>query len=269
MLSWIIICSVFGLYLLVIVAFFYLQERMIFFPEPLPDNYHYEFNGEFEEFNLQVRPGVIINAVKFKVDKPKGVILYHHGNSRNLAYWGEKSFDFTSRGFDVVMYDYRTFGKSKGRLSELGMHRDAKAMYRLLKKSYSKKRIIQYGVSLGSGVATKLARKVNAPLLILETPYYSMLAMAGKVAPYLPNRLILKYPIRTDYWIRRLRCPIHIFHGNRDEMIPFKQSIRLKLLNPRIRLNMIYGGEHNNLPGFAEFQEELGKVLGQFHDDNK
>lgn len=253
----------------VIVAFFILQERMIFFPEILPDDFSYDFKGDFEEFNLEIRQGVSINAIRFKVEDPKGVILYHHGNSRNLAYWGEKSEDFTSRGFDVVMYDYRTFGKSKGRLSEIGMHRDAKSIYRYLKKTYPPNKIIQYGVSLGSGVATKLARKVNAPLLILETPYYSMLAMAGKVAPYLPNRLILKYPIRTDYWIRRLRCPIHIFHGNKDEMIPFKQSIRLKLLNPRINLNMIYGGEHNNLPTFPEYQAELGKVLDQFHDDNK
>ena len=69
------------------------------------------------------------------------------------------------------MPDYRGYGKSSGRASEVNMHSDCFFIYNKLKEMVPEKNIILYGRSLGSGVATRLATKVHPAYLILETPF--------------------------------------------------------------------------------------------------
>ncbi len=258
-----------GLYLLFVGAFYLIQEKMLFYPETLDKGYQFKFNHSFEEHYLKIRRGVVVNALLFKVEKPRGVVLFHHGNARNINDWAERYPFFTDNQYDVLFYDYRTFGKSTGPMSELGLHRDARAAYDFLLARYPANQIIQYGISLGSGIATKLAKKVKSPLLILETPYVSMLAMANKVAPYLPNKIILKYPIRSDYWIKRLYCPVFAFHGTNDELVPFNHSLRLKKMKPAIDLTIIEGGMHNDLWQYPVYEKKLNDILTNFPHSRK
>jgi len=92
------------------------QENLIFFPEILPPDYKYTFSQPFEEATVPVE-GATINAVLFRSANPKGVILYFHGNAGSLRTWGDVAGDFTSRGYDILIPDYRGFGKSTGSIS--------------------------------------------------------------------------------------------------------------------------------------------------------
>ncbi|MCP4521154.1 MAG: alpha/beta hydrolase [Cytophagales bacterium] len=257
------------LYALVTSIVYLRQEQLILNSKPLPNDYEFSFDAKFEELNLEVKRNVTLNALLFRVPNSKGVILFHHGKSDNLVRWGAFYKDFTKYGYDFFTYDYRSFGKSKGVLyQEMNLHRDARFCYNFLLKHYPSEKIIQFGRSFGTSIATRLARKVKSPLLILETPYISMRAMVERTVPYLPNALILKYPLRTDWFIRRVECPIHLIHGTEDELIPFEDSVRLKKLAKNGHLIEIPKGLHNDLNLIPLYHEKLSKILNDFHDEN-
>jgi len=238
------------------------QNKLIFFPEKLPQEHVFNFPFPFEEINVQTENDVTINALHFKANQSKGVVLYFHGNAGSLVGWGYVAPDFLTNGYDLFIIDYRTFGKSTGNLSEKALLQDADSLYNYLLKSYSEDKIIVYGRSLGTGIATKLATKYSPKMLVLETPYYNFKSLAKKHFPFLPVSLILRYKFPTDKWIVNVNCPIYLIHGTSDHIVPYQSSKKLiELIGSKGELFTIVGGGHNNLSDFPEFHQGLSKVL--------
>jgi len=219
-------------------------------------------NQKTEEYNLTTRDGAKINGLHFMVDNPKGVVLYLKGNSKSIKGWGKFAVDFTRNGFDVIMVDYRGFGKSTGKRSQKKIKNDLQFIYNKLKEKVDEKHITLYGRSLGSGFATKLASVNNPCKLILEAPYYSLTKVTARYAPFMPFSIIMKYPLPTYKWLKYVQCPIHIIHGTNDKLIPFKTSIRLSKINPKqTRLYTVIDGGHKNLNNFESYHEMLDEIL--------
>ncbi|NER13417.1 alpha/beta fold hydrolase [Leptobacterium flavescens] len=251
------------IYILLNVAVYFLQERFIFKPEKLPEDFEFTYDNQvFDEYNIEVDEGVNINGVHFKVRRPKGVVLYLKGNSRSIKGWGKFAIDFTRLGFDVLMIDYRGFGKSTGRRTEEGIKKDLQYVYNRLKEQVDEKYIVLYGRSLGSGFATKLASN-NAPrMLILDAPYYSLKHITKRYLPIMPMSLVLRFPIKTYKWIKYVECPIKIIHGTNDKLIPLKSSIKLSKINADLtRLYPVIDGGHNNLHTFPQYHRFLDEIL--------
>ena len=243
-------------------AVYIFQEHLIFHPEKLSEKYHYNFTDNFEELTIKTEDGALINALHFKVENPKGVVYYHHGNAGNLEGWGKRAIDFTARGYDVFIYDYRGFGKSTGKIkNERMIYNDALLMYKKLIYDYKERDIIIYGTSLGSGIAAHLAYDNHPKMLILETPYYNFYEVAKFHYPYLPNSILLHYQFKTDKLLPDLKIPIYIFHGTEDETVPYDHSVRLDKLSDNIKLFTIKEGSHSNLNTFHEYHEKLDEIL--------
>lgn len=238
------------------------QERLIFYPDKLSEKHIFKFSTPFQEFFYKTPDGEKINALLFTVAHPKGVIYYHHGNAGSLEHWGAKANDFIARNYDVLMYDYRSFGKSTGKVkNEKMLHSDAKLIYNELLKSYDKDKIIFFGISLGSGIAAKLAHEITLKKLILETPYYNFYDVSKYHYPYLPNSILLHYQFKTNQWLPEIKVPIHLIHGTEDETVPFEMAVKLERLGKNIDLCRIVNGSHNNLNTFPEYQSYLNQVL--------
>ena len=136
------------LYIMIGTFLYAFQQSMIFHPWDLPQDHAYEFQHEFEELFLKTEEEAIINALHFKAENPKGVILYFHGNAGHLQRWGTITSHLVDKGFDLFIMDYRTFGKSVGKLSENALYKDAQFCYDYLTDSYlAEDIIIQYGGS--------------------------------------------------------------------------------------------------------------------------
>jgi pimeloyl-ACP methyl ester carboxylesterase len=241
------------------------QESLIFYPEILPPDYPFAFSEPFAEVTVPVK-AAILNALLFKAPNPKGVVLYFHGNAGSLRTWGAVAGDFTSRDYDILIPDYRGFGKSTGNISnDKQLLGDGLAVYRMLTKTWPENRIIVYGRSIGTGVATFVARSGKPRMLILESPFLSLVDLASHHYPFLPRPLIamfLKYPQRTDRRIGEVACPVYLFHGTKDDIIPFDHSVRLeRLIRSPHRLIRIEGGGHNNLSDYGAFDRELDQIL--------
>ena len=249
-------------YLALNLFFYFVQDFFFFRPEILPKYFQYKYPFPFDEVNFDMEDGGTINGIHFKVPNSKGVIYYFKGNSRSIKGWGKFARDFVSKGYDFFLVDYRGFGKSQGKRTEAILYNDAQHIYKWLTAQYAEDKIIIYGRSLGSGIATRIA-SWNAPrMLILDSPYYSFLKQVNRYGFFLPIRWLLRYKMRTDLFIKKVSCPVFILHGRKDRLIPFSNSVLLKAKAPeKIKLFEIPDGGHNNLPGFAEYHEFLYDIL--------
>ena len=249
-------------YLLLMAVVYLVQERFIFKPEKLKQDFTYKYDAPFKELFFDVEDGVRINGLHFTVKKPLGLILYFHGNSRSIKGWARYAKDFFRYNYDVVLVDYRGFGKSTGSRNEKDMLNDMQFVYDTLAVQYTEHHIIVYGRSLGSGFAAKIASDNMPRYLILDAPYYSFTKAIERFLPILPIRFLLRYQLRTDKWIKHVNCHTYIIHGTKDRLIPISNSEKLQALNPKkITLLRIIGGGHNNLPSFNEYHNIIRDIL--------
>jgi hypothetical protein len=250
------------IYLFLCLAIYFSQHLFFFRPEILATHFKYQYAFPFDELNFDMEDGGSINAIHFKVPNSRGVIYYLKGNSRSIKGWGKFAKDFVSNGYDFFMMDYRGFGKSRGKRSQEKLFSDAQFLYQWLHNHYPEEKIVVYGRSFGSGIAARVASWNKPRLLILDSPYFSFLYNARRYAGFLPLKWIMRYDIRTDQYLKTIFCPVHIVHGNKDHLISFNQSEKLKALYPdKVILHPIDGGRHNNLPDFPKFFELLYDIL--------
>jgi pimeloyl-ACP methyl ester carboxylesterase len=249
-------------YVAICILIYFIQEKFIFHPEKLPANFKFKYDRPFKEVFFDVERNVRINGLHFAAPTPKGIILYFHGNTRSIKGWAKYSKDFTKYGYDLIMIDYRGFGKSTGKRSEDAMLKDAQFVYQKMKATYAEDQIIVYGRSIGSGFAVRVASLNTPRFCILDAPYYSFQNISSRYLPFLPMPFLLKYPIRADLWMEYVKCHTYILHGTRDRLIPIRSSERLAAIAPeRITLIRIEGGGHNNLPSFPQYHAFLRDIL--------
>ncbi|PCI95364.1 alpha/beta hydrolase [Candidatus Aerophobetes bacterium] len=245
------------------------QDAILFMAVPLSQDYKFSSKHEFEEIYLDGKDGGKIHALHYKTkEKPKGLVLYYHGRGSNLAgYWSEFTDDFIERGYDLLIMDYRSFGKSRGKLTQSYLLSDAINVYKYAAEQYKPADIILYGRSLGTSIATYVASKHKVKMLILEAPYTSISDLAPGQFPFLPKSLVsslVKYPLKTYEWIQSVKTPIHIFHGTKDKLIPYSNSVKLHSLaknRTEVELTTIDEGTHNTLMHHNEYQNKLDFLL--------
>ncbi|MDQ2862536.1 MAG: alpha/beta hydrolase, partial [Bacteroidota bacterium] len=110
-------------------ALYYLQKKLMLHPKQLPPNYKFQFSFPFKELFIDIEPGVRINGLHFFSKDSIGLILYLHGNTRSIKGWAKYAKDFYRYHYDVVLVDYRGFGKSTGKRGEKAMFRDMQVVY--------------------------------------------------------------------------------------------------------------------------------------------
>ena len=245
-------------------ALYFLQDNFLFHPLFLPADYHYTFNIPFREIDLTVAKDKNLSVVEFTVPDSvcRGIVLYFHGNRLNINRYASFANNFTKHGYEVWMMDYPGFGKSTGARTEQIICDDALRLYKMARARFSSDSIIIYGKSIGTGVASQLASVVKCKRLILETPYYSISALASHYFFIYPIPLLSRYKFPVYQYFEKIRAPITIFHGSNDEVIPYKQAKRLlELKKANVELITIGKGKHNNLANFTLFHQKLDSVL--------
>jgi len=243
------------------------QDRFIFRSLPLSKEHEFTWNKPFEEVYLPVSEEGQIHGIHFKQENPKGVVLFLHGNSKNLDFHGKRFDLFSNLGYDFFAIDYRGFGKSSPGFKETWFLEDGTAAYEFLKKQYPEDQIHIFGHSLGTSAATYVASKNNPATLVLEAPFYSMIAAAVHTKPILPEwvvSMILKYPLRTDIWIEDVSSPIYIFHGTNDVIVPFSQGKQLydKIKDSKDASFFVLDNHgHEYLQNHENYQSNIKKIL--------
>lgn len=248
----------------------YFQEKVVFLPVILPHDHTYDFENDFEEYLWDTPFDGKINALHFKIENPKGVIAYFHGNADNLHRWGKIAVDFTKFGYDVLVMDYRGYGKSSGPRNEEYLYSDAQFFYDFAKENYGENKIIVYGRSLGGAFATKIAGENQPKMVILESTFYNLQDIVNR---WLPGKVTDKVSPKMTYHflsnqnILKVKVPLYHFHGTKDSVVPLKSGKKLfevfEKEHPKIpkKFIEIKGGTHEDLIKYDEFIEEMKKIL--------
>jgi uncharacterized protein len=195
-----------------------------------------------------------------------GHILLCHGNGGNI---GDRVIDadrLSGNGFNVLLFDYRGYGRSTGRPDEEGTYRDAAAARHALlsQPECDPTRVIYLGESLGGAIAVALAVKEPPSGLVLQSTFTSLRALAHHHYPVIPSAVVPDaYPsIRR---IASLRAPLLSLHGDRDEVVPISEGRALFEAAPEPkRMHVFRGLGHSDL---VTADTEYARVIRGWADD--
>jgi pimeloyl-ACP methyl ester carboxylesterase len=251
-----------GLYIILCGLLYFFQEKLIFYPQKLEKNFKFEFGQKFEEITINTTDNKKINGLLFTADTSNGLIFYLHGNAGCLGTWGEVAKTYTDLNYDVFILDYRSYGKSEGEINgQEQLFMDNQTAYNELRRKYAEDKIIVLGYSIGTGLASKLASTNNPRMLILQAPYYSLTDMMKHTYSFVPT-FLLKYKFATNEYLKNCEMPVTIFHGNRDEVIYYGSSLKLKEeFKQQDTLITLNEQGHNGITANEVYKTELKKLL--------
>lgn len=236
------------------------QESLLFYPTPLPADHRFDLPDVVER-RIDV-DGATLSALHLRLPAPAGVVFFLHGNAGNLATWFTGASFYRRVNYDLVMVDYRGYGKSSGRIeSEAQLRADVRAAWDAIAPEYEGKRRVIYGRSLGTGLAAMLSADVAPDLTVLVSPYCRMTDLARLHYPWVPPAL-LRYPLATCDAIARVATPVLLVHGERDEVVPVEQSERLLARAPHAELLRIPEAGHGDVHRFDVYLRTLAERLG-------
>lgn len=252
-------------YGMAVILLYTLQTRLIFYPGSLAPDFKFRLGDDDDENYYQTEDGESINALFF-AGRGGDVILYFHGNAGDLSGWQFVAEDFTSHGINVMVIDYRGYGKSSGKISEKGFYLDGAGAYQyLVGKGFRPQNIIVYGRSIGSGVAVHVASNYPCKGLILEAPFSSLKKLANEKLPFFFPSLYLKFRFDNIAKINTVKCPVIFLHGTDDPLIPPSHSKSLfEKFSGKKEIILVEGASHNDLHTFSRYADFLKDVLPVF-----
>lgn len=260
---WIGVAVLMSLLLLYNLFFILFYEKLLFQGDALEADYSFDFKFQFEELMLKPESEVTLHGLLLKSDSSKGLILYFHGNRGNLSRWGLIADDLRQYDYDVLIMDYRGYGKSTGLRSESNLYEDAQFVYDYAAQELSYNNIVIHGRSLGTAVATHLATQRPVTHLILETPMTRIREVIPTLELLLVYKPWLQYEFNSIDRIDEIECPITILHGTDDSVVPYKmgRSLYEDIKHPNKKIIKINRGKHNNLDTFEIYQQAIGQIL--------
>ena len=249
-------------YVLICLILYFFQEKVIFFPDKLDKNYKFSFSQPFEEINIKTKDGKLLNGLLFIAERSKGLVFYLHGNAGSLDRWGDVAKRYTELHYSVFILDYPGYGKSEGGIKSKAQLFDAiQSAYDDMKNRFEEESIVVLGYSIGTGPAAHLASTNRPRLLILQAPYYSLTDMMRHTYPIIPT-FLLRYKFQTSEYLKGCKMPVIIFHGDKDEVIYYGSSLKLKEeMKPSDTLITLRGQGHNSMTDNPDYIAALKTVL--------
>ncbi len=228
-----------------------LVDSLVYFPDRELYGDPADAGLAFTDLTIPTEDGERLHAwwIPTRATPARGHVLFFHGNAGNVSHRLEHAVALTAAGLDVLLLDYRGYGRSTGRPSEEGLHRDARAARDAL---FAGGRVdpaclVYMGESLGGAVALRLAVETPPLACVLQSTFTSLRDVSRQHYPAALSALAGDaYPNRER--IALLRAPVLILHGDVDEIVPVRHGEALfeAAHEPR-RLRVVPGAGHNDL----------------------
>lgn len=254
--------SVLGMIVLMI-----FEDKFVFFPEKFPRGAYDQARSirGLRDCWVTTEDGVKLHGWFAPAEGANATLILSHGNGGNISHQYLLMRSLQRHKFNVLMYDYRGYGKSEGTPTEAGIYKDSHAFfdYALSLPEVDSQKIIVWGTSLGGAVAIELATQRHAAGLILESTFTSMRDEAGIVYPYFPVGPFLRNKFNSVDRIKTLSIPILVIHGSHDSIVPLQLGRDLfAAANEPKEFYEIPGADHNDT--FFVGGEEYFRRIEQF-----
>lgn len=266
-LIWTLMATVIGYFSLLLLVYIS-QSRLMYYPVAEIYQTPSALGLDFEEVWLQSGKEHTIHGWFVPSKNARGTVLFSHGNAGNISGRLETIRILHNLDVNVLIYDYRGYGKSSGSPSEEATYEDVWAAWTFLteNKNMPADEIILMGRSLGGGVAAWLASRTDPPAggLILESTFISAKALAAELYPIFPVRWMMKFEYPTQRYLQSISVPLLILHSPDDALIPFHHGRELfkSASEPKTFFEM--KGSHGG--GHVESGKAYVKALDDFFD---
>ncbi len=257
-------------YLLLCGLFYAYQHLLYFQPKALAVNHvlTFPFKARFSSVSISFDENTSVDVVKFIADSqfihPKGVVLFFHGNRFNVEHYSTYAPYFTKHGYEVWMPDYPGYGRSTGEMEQGVLLELSLQLYKMARSQFTPDQIIIYGKSLGTGIASYLASERDCRNLVLETPYYSLSSLTQDYVWFIPVPNLIQFNLKTGEYFEEVAAPITVLVAEKDEVIPFANSLRLlPKMKAGDRFVVVRGATHNALPNFEKYHLILDSICRQ------
>ena len=244
------------------VLIYFLQERLIFFPQPVAqDPLQANPGAAIEEVSLVTADQVRLRGWLVKATPtPAPLLLYFGGNAEEVS-WLASTADLYA-GWSLLLFNYRGYGRSEGKPGETELFADALQIHDYAAKRAQGGRVAVMGRSLGSGVAVYLAAQRPVAGVILVSPYDTIESVAQGVYPFLPISLMLKHRFDSLSRAPGIKAPLLCLVASGDRVIPRPHSERLYAAwgGPR-QWREIRPADHDSLAGEPEYWRAIAAFL--------
>jgi pimeloyl-ACP methyl ester carboxylesterase len=242
-----------------------LLNSLLYFPSRVIVQTPEEAGLDSRELSLETDDGARLHGWWIGArSESLGHLLLCHGNAGNVGDRVLHAALLTAAGFDVLLFDYRGYGHSSGRPDEEGTYRDARAALACLleQPGIDSARVFYLGESLGGAVAVNLALERPPAGLVLLSTFTGVRELGHLHYPLLPASLIPDaYP--TVRRVPRLRAPLLVLHGDRDDIVPLAQARAVFAAAPEPKLIHVFSGAgHNDLLELAG--AEFARVIASW-----
>lgn len=238
------------------------ESIFVFQPSPWDDRNWAQLSGlPLEEVWLPVDDGVTVFGWFIDAGPSRPILLWCHGNAGNVSHRLENIRQLYQRGISVFIFDYRGYGRSTGKPTEVGLYQDALASYDYLihQRRISPERLIIFGRSLGSGVAGEVAVQRPTAGLIVEGSFPSIQAMANHHYFGIPAGWLMDVNFDLAQKVGALQVPLLVIHGEQDSIVPMALGRQVfDAAHEPKRWYVVSGAEHNDVPfvgGESYFRE--------------
>lgn len=226
-----------------------------------------ELGRPFAEAEMAASDGVKLHGWFYPAETNSPLkdlaVLVCHGNAGNISHRLDLAGLLAGNGLNVLLLDYRGYGKSEGKPSEEGTYLDAVAAHEwLARQGFAATNIVVYGESLGGGVAAELALRKPVAGLVLQSTFTSIPDIGAELFPWLPVRWISRIRYDTHAKLSAIRAPVMVVHSREDRLVRFHHAERNFAAANQPKMLWELTGDHNDGLGDPEhFNQGLRKFL--------
>ena len=262
---WIVVAA--GLWLLLTVAVWFFQERMLFIGAAPPLGQAHAPGVTVQPVDINVSADITLHGWYARSENAPSdarlpAILYFGGNAEEVSgvvAWAARLPDHA-----ILAVNYRGYAGNPGNPSEESLKADALKLHDWLaaRPDVDPKKISVAGRSLGSGVAIHVAAQRSTHRLLLITPYDSIASVAAKRFWFLPARLLLRHPFDSTALAAKVEAPTLFIIAAQDRVIPPTHARALAAVWPGSKHIVICPGrDHNNVLGTQQAWDAMRTAL--------
>lgn len=203
-----------------------------------------DFGKKFQNLTMVTQDGLALAGWLVPCPKTKAAVIIGHGYPYDKGSRLSSTI-FLSQKYNLVYFDFRSFGQSEGRVTTFGIRekQDVDDVLRYINQHYHFEPIGMLGYSFSAAVFIQ-AHPQMVKAMVLDSPFMSMQAMSEQAYRWLPGPA--KWPfIQLSKWycrwflnvdfdeasalaaVGQVHTPVLFIHGQKDKQVPLQQSEKL------------------------------------------
>ncbi|MBA1437370.1 MAG: alpha/beta hydrolase [Epsilonproteobacteria bacterium] len=181
---------------------------------------------ECEELTFLMADGIVLEGVVYEPKDATKTLLFFGGRGHDSVALIAKLASLY-KDVRIITYNYRSYGKSGGSISEQKLLEDALHVTNIVKKNFGEK-LYLLGFSLGSSLAAYSGSQTEVGGVFLIGAFDSIASLFYTRSGIKVPKFLVKYRFETIIFVQNITAPLYLFGSKDDIVTPIKNTRNLK-----------------------------------------